>query len=109
MHDEELASGRIRMHGTCHGQNARCVFQVIGETVLCEFSPDGVSRTTHSGSFRASALDHKSRNDTVEDLSIVEMFVCQTDKVVDGVRGNLRIEFAFHHITVFHCNRNNRI
>ena len=25
MHDEELASGGIRMHGSCHGKNALCV------------------------------------------------------------------------------------
>ena len=31
MHDEELTSRRIRMHGTCHGQNTRGVLQIVGK------------------------------------------------------------------------------
>lgn len=109
MHDEELTSRRIRMHGTCHGQNTRGVLQIVGKTILCKFSFDGVTGTTHTGSLRASALDHETGNNTMKDFSIVEMFVCQADKVVDGIWCDFRIEFALHHITVFHCDRNNRI
>ena len=59
--------------------------QIICNTVLCKFALDAVSRTAHSGSFRASALDHETVDDTVEDQSVVKALVHKTDKVVDCV------------------------
>ena len=74
MHDKELASGRVRIHGSCHGENTWCMLQVVFETVLGELTLDAVSRATHTGSVRASALDHKAVDDTVEDQAVIKAF-----------------------------------
>ena len=109
MHDEELASCTVRMHGSCHGKNTCTVFQIIFKTVLVELSFNGVSRTTHAGSVRASALDHEAFDDAMENQTVVEAFVYQADKVIHGVRSDLRIKFCFDDITIFHFDGNNRI
>ena len=91
MHDKELASGGVRMHGSCHGKNTCCMFQVIFKSVLCKFTFNAVSRTTHTGSIRASALDHKAVDDTVEDQSVIETFLYKTDKIVYCIWCDFRI------------------
>ena len=65
--------------------------QIICNTVLCKFALDAVSRTAHSGSFRASALDHETVDDTVEDQSVIESFLYKAYEVVDCVWSNFRI------------------
>ena len=91
MHDEELTSRRIRMHGTCHGQNTRGVLQIVGKTILCKFSLDSISRAAHTGSFRISSLNHESFDDTVENQSVIKSLFYQTDKVIYSIWCNFRI------------------
>ena len=91
VHDKELASGRVRIHGSCHGENTWCMLQVVFETVLGELTLDAVSRATHTGSVRASALNHKAVDDTVEDQAVIKAFFYKADEVIYCVRGNFRI------------------
>ena len=109
VHDEELASGGIRMHGPGHGKHAFCMRQVIPEAVLGEFSPDGIAGSAGSGSFGAASLNHESGNDPVERQPVIETFLNQADEVVDRIRRDLRIELGLHDITVFHGDGDNRI
>ena len=109
VHDKELASGRVRIHGSCHGENTWCMLQVVFETVLRELTLDAVSRATHTGSVRASALDHKAVDDTMEDQTIIKSFFYKTDKIVYGIRCDFRIKLCFHHITIFHGNGYDRV
>ena len=78
------------------------MLQIICKTVLLKFSLDTVSRATHSGSIRASTLDHESTDDTVEDQSVIESFLYKADEVVDCVRSNLRIQLCFDDAAIFH-------
>ena len=109
MHNEELRAGRVRMHCACHGKYARRMLQVIFEAVVCKLTADRISRAAHAGSVRAAALDHKAADDSVEDQSVIEALFNKADKVVDRVRGDLRIKLCLHNISVFHCNCNDRI
>ena len=102
MHDEELASGTVRHHGTSHGKNTGGMFQIIFETILIELSFDGIAGTAHTGSVRASALDHETFDHAMEDQTIIVAFLYQTDEVVDGVRSNLRIQLCFDDAAIFH-------
>ena len=44
VHDEELASCAVREHGTCHGENAWGVCEVVLKSVLGELTLDAVIR-----------------------------------------------------------------
>ena len=81
-----VTSGRIGMHASCHGKHAFGMLQIIGETVLREFAADRIAWAAHAGSLRVSALYHKSFDNSVKNQSVVEIFLNQTDKVVDGCR-----------------------
>ena len=109
MHDEELASGTVRHHGTSHGKNTSGMFQIIFETILIELSFDGIAWAAHTGSVRASALDHETFDHAMEDQTIIVAFLHQTDEVVDCVRSNLRIQLCFDDAAIFHFKCNNRI
>ena len=102
VHDKELASRRVRMHGSCHGEDAGIVRQIVFKSVLGEFAFDRVSRAAHAVSVRASALDHEAADHTVEDQAVIEAFINQGDKVPDRIRGDFRVQFRFHDIAVFH-------
>ena len=91
VHNEELASGRVGMHSSCHGENTLRVAQIILETVLIKFSFDGISRAAHAGSVRAAALNHKAIDDTVKDEAIIEAFFYKTDEIVYCIGGDFRI------------------
>ena len=85
VHDEELASCAVREHGTCHGENAWGVCEVVLKSVLGELTLDAVIRAAGACACRISALDHESRDDAVEDQAVIEAFFYQTDEVVYGV------------------------
>ena len=72
MHQEKLGACGVGHHGSCHGQHARCVRQIILETVVGKLTLDAVSRAAHAGAVRASALNHKAFDDAVEDQSVIE-------------------------------------
>ena len=91
MHDKELAAGGIRVHRAGHGNNAWLMFQFIFETILIEFTFDGVAWATHAVAIWAAALNHKTGNNPMEGQIGVEAFVHQRDKVIYRIWGNLRI------------------
>ena len=109
MHDEELRAGRIRMHGTGHGQNTCLMFQRIVEAVLSKFAADGVARTAGTISQRAAALDHETFDDSVESQTVIKAFFHQADEVVYRNWCDFRIKLSFDHIAVVHGNCNNWI
>ena len=109
VHDEELASGGVGMHGSCHGKNACLMLQGIVEAVLVELAFDVVSRAAHTGSIRAAALDHETADNAVEDQSIIEALLYEADEIVYGVGSNLRIKLRFHNVAIGHGNGNDRI
>ena len=67
MHDEELTSRRIGCMARAMDRTPGGVLQIVGKTILCKFSFDGY-RDHHTGSLRASALDHETGNDTMKDF-----------------------------------------
>ena len=85
------------------------MLQVVLESVLREFSFDGVTRTAHTCAVRTSALDHEAGNDAVEDKTVVKAFIDQADEIVDCIRRDFRIELSFHHAAIFHGDCNNWI
>ena len=110
VHDEELGTCGVRIHSPRHGQNAFRVSQVVGqETILSEFARDGVARAADSGTLRVAALDHKAADHAVEDQTVIESFLNEAYKIVDGIRSDLRIQFCFDHIAVLHGKCNNWI
>ena len=60
-------------------------------TVLSKFTLDAVSRTAHSGSVRAAALDHEAVDNTVENKSVIKSLFNKADKVIYSIWCNLRI------------------
>ena len=97
------------MHSSGHGQNTLGVLQIVSYAVSSELTLDAVAGTTTSGAVRTSALDHETADDTVEDQTVIEMLVDQTDKIVNGFGCNFRIKLAFNHAAILHGNSNNRI
>ena len=50
-----------------------------------------VARAAHAGTVRAAALDHKAFDHAVKDQSVIKTFLNQSDKVIYGIRSDLRI------------------
>ena len=109
MHDEELGTGRVRMHGSCHGENAGCMLQRIVKAILGKFTLDGVAGATGSDTLGAAALDHEASDDTVENQTVVEALVHQADEVVYGIGGDFRIKLCFDEIAILHFKSYNGI
>ena len=53
--------------------------EVVLKSVLGELTLDAVIRAAGACACRISALDHESRDDTVEDQAVIEAFFYQTD------------------------------
>ena len=70
MHNEELTAGGVRCHGTCHGENALFMLQIIFEAVCAELALDAVTRAAGAGAFRISALNHKTADYAVENQPV---------------------------------------
>ena len=109
MHDEELGSCRVRISGTCHGEYSALVGQVVLYTICSKFTFNVMTRATHTCSSRITALDHKSGDDTVEDQTVIETFLCQVDKILNTDRRHIRIQLQLHDAAILHLNSNNRI
>jgi len=80
MHDEELGACGVRMHGSGHGQDARCVSQIVLDAVLGELSLDGVARSAGSGALGAAALNHEAVDNAVEIQSVIETLLHEADE-----------------------------
>ena len=88
MHDEELAAGRVRMHGAGHGNDTWLMFQIVLKPVLIKFPFDAVARAAHTVTVGATALNHKTVNNAVEGQVVIEPFFHQGNKIVDSVGCN---------------------
>ena len=100
MHDEELAAGGVRCHGPCHGENAFFMLQVIFEAVCAELTLDTVTRAAGAGTFRISALNHKTADYAVKNQPVVKALADKGNKIVNGVRCDFRIKFCFENALV---------
>ena len=90
------------MHGSGHGQDARCVSQIVLDAVLGELSLDGVARSAGSGALGAAALNHEAVDNAVEIQSVIETLLHEADEIVDCVGGDFRIKLRFDDIAIFH-------
>ena len=97
------------MHGSGHGQDARCVSQIVLDAVLGELSLDGVARSAGSGALGAAALNHEAVDNAVEIQSVIETLLHEADEIVDCVGGDFRIKLRFDDIAIFNFNGNYRI
>ena len=80
MGDKELASIGVR---ACvgHGEDTRAVMT----KVFVEFVFELVSRAAGSSSLRATGLDHKVGDDTVEGEAVVEAVIGELFEIRDGL------------------------
>ena len=76
--------------------------QIVGYAVLGKLAFDRVAGTAHTGSVRASALDHKTIDDAMEDQAVIEAFFYKADEIVYCIGRDIRIQLCFDHIAVFH-------
>jgi len=100
--DEELAGGRIRVAGAGHGHGVGLVFQAAFRLVLDRLAG---GLFAHIG-IHPAALDHKSRDDAVEDQPVVVARFHVIQEIRHAFRGFVREErngdvahrgFKFHH------------
>ena len=109
MHDKELAACGVWHHASCHGENALRMFQIIFYAVCGKFAFNTVAGTTHSCAFRIPSLDHESADHAVEDQTVIEIFVDETDEIIDGNGSNIGIKLSLDHVPVFHGKCYDRI
>ena len=83
--------------------------QVILEAVCGKLAADLITGAAHAGAFRVTALNHKARDDTMEDRAVIKALLHQRNKVADRVRCNFRGQLCADYAAVFHFNRNDRI
>ena len=83
--------------------------QVVLEAVVGELAADLVARAAHAGAVRVAALDHEARDNAVEDGAVIEALLREGNKVADGVRRNLGVQFGADDAAVFHFDGNDRI
>src|SRR5699024_8244215 len=100
---------RVLYRGAGHGEYAGGVFEIIGKAVMGKFAADAVAGISHAGALRIPALDHKSGDHAVEDHAVIKSLLDQGDKIVDCIRGDLRIKLRPDHLAVFHFNGYNWI
>jgi len=75
--------------------------QGVVHAIGLEFALDGIARTTGSGPFRSTALDHESRDDTVESQTVVETLINQIDEIRDTDWCNVREKLDVDLMPVF--------
>ena len=95
--DEKLRASGIAT-GVSHGEYPAIMVLVI----TVQFAVNFVARATgarHAGRtgarVRASSLDDKVRNNTVESEAIIEAFISQFDEIGYGIGGVLVVKFYF--------------
>ena len=108
-HDEKLAAGRVRRHGTRHGKYTARMVQVVLESVCGELAADLIARAAHTGAFRVAALDHKARDHAVKDRPIIKSLLDQRNEIANCIRSHVRIQLCPDYAALLHLDRNNRI
>lgn len=104
-HNEKLRAGRIGIHGPRHREDSTCMLQRIRESISREFAFDAISRTTHAGPLRITALDHKPRDDAVKNGTIVKSPASEGKKIIYGIWSYFWVEFCLDGTFIrFDCN-----
>lgn len=75
MDDKELGGSAVRVAGSCHGDNAPFVGNIILHAVFRKFPFDIFIGTAGSIAQRIAALDHKTADDPVEGQAVVKAFI----------------------------------
>ena len=109
MHNKKLGAGGIGAGGTGHRQHAALMAQVILDTIEEKLTLDAVAGATHTGTIRAAALNHETRDDTVENQTIIVVMIGQINKVVNALGCGFGVQFALDYTAVFHGNLKSRI
>ena len=104
VHDEELRACGVGVHGTSHRDYASGVLQGVLHAVGSKFALDLIAGTAHTCSCGVTALNHKARDYSVEDQTVIKAFVCKLYEVSNGDGSNFGIKFQSHGTAVFHFN-----
>ena len=104
VHNEELRACGVGMHGTGHGDHASGVLECILDTVGRKLTLDLITGAAHTRTGGIAALDHKARDDSVKDESVIEALVCKLDEIFYCDRRDLGIKLEGHRAAVFHFN-----
>jgi hypothetical protein len=67
------------------------MFQWVIKTIVGKLAFDGVTRTTHTISFRVSSLDHKATDNSVKNQAVIKTSFYKGNKVVNRIGSDLRI------------------
>lgn len=100
MHNEKLAGCTIHETGTCHGDDAAYMGNVIFYAVRGKFTLYGLTRATGAISEWVTTLNHKTVNNTVKGQSVVKTFISKIDKIGNRNRCGIRIQFQFYFFTL---------
>ena len=100
--DEELRGRGIVELRTCHGDNAAFVRERIVDSVDTKFAFDGFFAAAHSRALRITALNHKTRDYSVENESVVEVLRHEFLKILDGERRDFFVKFDDYRVAVAH-------
>ena len=83
---------------------------VLGESVLAELAADGFGFLLAEIGVKAAALYHETRNDPVENQTVIETGFYQGYKILNRQRCFFRVKFRGHFTDVpddeFHFHRN---
>lgn len=93
--NEELRATRIRA-SIRHRNHASFMLEII------RFIVDGITRTTRSIAIRVATLDHKARNDTMEEKAIIKPGIGEFNKVRYGIRSGLEVQ-VHNDFTLMSC------
>ena len=74
--------------------------KIIFKAILGKLTFDGISRTSHAGTLRTAALDHKATDDSVKDQAVIEAVFDKADKIVYSVRSFITSPFAIVMVTI---------
>ena len=102
MHNEELGGCGVGVAGSCHGENARGVAEVVGhEAVSDELALDACRLLLLELGVKAAALDHKALDNAVEDETREEAFLNKVKEVLYGNGSLFGVELGDHFAVVF--------
>ena len=82
--------------------------QIVFKTIVRKLAADRIAGASHAGAIRIAALNHKAGNDTVKNGAVVKTLFDERDKIVDRIRGNLRVQLNLN-FAVICFNGDNRI
>ena len=106
MDNEKLGGCAVRIVGSCHGDYAPHMGNLIFHAVFGKFAFDRFVRTAGSIPLRVSALDHKTADDPVEGEAVIETVLGKPDKIGDADRCGIRIQLQGNGAVILHFDFN---